>query len=56
MTRELTVSTEGEPSTIFPGPIILADPDAAVTTDPDTGNSWENVGHWTLWANYGVDR
>ena len=54
VTKEFAVSTEGEPSTIFPGPFVLADPDAAVTTNLDTGHSWESVGHRTLWANYGV--
>ncbi|MYH08258.1 MAG: hypothetical protein F4146_06995, partial [Rhodothermaceae bacterium] len=33
VTKEFAVSTKSEPSTIFPGPIVLADPDAAITTD-----------------------
>ena len=51
VTKEFAVSTKSEPSTIFPGPVVLADPDAAVTTDPDTGNSWENVSHRKFRAN-----
>ena len=54
MTKELAVSTKGEPSTVFPGSVVLADPDAAVTTNPDTGESRENVSRRTLRAYSGV--
>ena len=48
VTKEFAVSTKSDPSSIFPWPVVLADPDAAVTTDLDPGNSWENVSHRTF--------
>ena len=52
--EELTVGAEGEPATVFAGPVVLFNPDASVAAQHEVGDRREEIGHRALVAEPGV--